>query len=59
MMVAARLGGGIEEDELVRALRAQGALHIERAQGEWRDREWVDFDPRRPPEYIDPPPTAR
>ena len=54
MMVAVRLADAPESDVL-RVLRAQGALSIERAQGEWRDGSWADFDPRRPAEYIDPP----
>jgi hypothetical protein len=55
MMVAARIGGSVREEEVLRVLRAQGALEIERAQGEWGDAGWTDFDPRRPPDYIDPP----
>lgn len=59
MMVAVALGSGVGEEEVLRVLRAQSAAHIERAQGEIRDGEWVDFDARRPAEYIDPPTTAR
>lgn len=55
MIVAVHMTGGAVEADVLRVLRAQDALDIARAQGEWRDGSWVDFDPRRPPEYIDPP----
>jgi hypothetical protein len=35
------------EESALQVLRAEGALDIERANGEWRDGAWVDFDPRR------------
>lgn len=50
MMVAVRVEGN--EAAAIDALRAQGALEIERATGEWRDSSWVDFDPRRTPELV-------
>ena len=53
MMVAIRMGGTVAEDEVLRVLRAQGALDIERAQGEWRDGAWADFDPARRPQFVD------
>lgn len=51
LIVAVRIEGS--EDAVVQVLRAQGALEIERASGEWRDGEWVDFDPRTTPQFID------
>ena len=51
-IIVAVSAGSVAEDELVRVLRAQGALEIERAQGEWRDGTWADFDPRRTPDLI-------
>jgi outer membrane lipoprotein SlyB len=50
MMVAVRADGN--EEAVIQALQAQGAMDIERASGEWRDGSWVDFDPRRTPELI-------
>jgi hypothetical protein len=50
IIVAVRADNG--EDEVLRVLRSQGALDIERAQGEWRD-GWADFDPARTPELVD------
>ncbi|HEV7801187.1 MAG TPA: hypothetical protein VGP15_08920 [Burkholderiales bacterium] len=52
MMVAVRVGSG-GEAPLLRVLREQGALEIERAEGEWRDGTWADFDPRRTPDLVD------
>ena len=54
MMVAVRADREGAEADALRVLRAQGAVEIERAQGEWRDGSWVDFDPRRPPQFIEP-----
>ena len=53
MMVAVSAEREGAEADAVRVLRAQGALDIERAQGEWRDGAWADFDPRRTAELID------
>jgi len=36
-------------------LRAHGARQIERAEGEWQDGRWVDFDPRATPMLIESP----
>lgn len=55
MMVAVRLSDGASEDELLRVLRTAGAIELERAEGEWRDGTWADFDPRRAPRLIDTP----
>ena len=54
MMVAVRVDSGGEEG-VAQVLRAQGALEVERAQGDWRDGTWADFDPRRTPNPIDTP----
>ena len=37
------------QDVATRTLRAAGGIDLEKAQGEWRDGEWVDFDPLKPP----------
>lgn len=55
ILVAIRADRDGAEERAVQALRSTGALEIERAQGELRDGEWVDFDPRRAPELIDAP----
>ena len=53
IIVAARVDAG-REPQAIRVLRAEGALEIERAEGEWRNGAWADFDPRRIPDTIDP-----
>jgi hypothetical protein len=34
-------------------LREHGAESIEQADGEWRDGDWTDFDPLKPPRLLD------
>lgn len=50
VMVAVRADAN--EDTIVQVLRTEGARDVERAQGEWRDGSWVDFDPRKPRQRI-------
>jgi hypothetical protein len=50
VLVAVRIDDN--EGAALQALRAQGALEIERATGEWQSGSWIDFDPRRKPELI-------
>jgi hypothetical protein len=52
IVVAARADADGADDRAVQALRGQGALEIERADGDWRDGEWVDFDPLRTPQLV-------
>jgi hypothetical protein len=40
------------EKTVIETLAAAAVEDIERAQGEWRDGEWVDFDPLAPPHKI-------
>ena len=53
VMVAVRADGDGVAESIADLLRANGARDIERAEGEWRDGEWIDFDPRRTPRLID------
>lgn len=41
------------EQTAIRLLQAAAAEDIERAQGDWQDGGWVDFDPLAPPQKID------
>ena len=41
-----------ERADAIAALRKGGALDIESAEGEWRDRDWVDFDPTKTPDRV-------
>jgi hypothetical protein len=52
LIVAINVDRDGAEDLAIRALRSHGALEIERAEGEWRDGAWADFDPRRTPDLV-------
>lgn len=52
-LVAVNVGvGTVQGTEVVRIFEECGAQQIERAQGEWENGEWADFDPVRPPQLI-------
>lgn len=53
VMVAVLADAADAQDAIVQALRAARPQSIERAEGEWRDGDWVDFDARRPAEIIE------
>jgi hypothetical protein len=53
MMVAVNVRDEDAERIAIETLREQGAHDIERAQGEWKDGEWKDFDAVAPPELVD------
>jgi hypothetical protein len=44
-IVAVNVSGAQTEESVAAVLRANGARTVERAVGEWRDGQWVDFDP--------------
>lgn len=41
------------ETHAINTLRTQGAGAIEKAEGQWSEGRWQDFDPRIPPQLID------
>jgi hypothetical protein len=53
VIVAVLADGDGAHDKIVQALRAQNPRSIERAEGQWREGEWADFDPVRPMELIE------
>lgn len=57
-MVAVRVGGDTEEQTAIEVLDAEGATHIERAEGQWSAGKWVDFDPVAAPQLVAVPPAA-
>ncbi|MBK8325081.1 MAG: hypothetical protein IPL06_21055 [Betaproteobacteria bacterium] len=59
VMLAVRIALPGHEDRVIAALRAEGALDIESAEGEWRDGDWIDFDPLAAPRLIAPAPDDR
>jgi hypothetical protein len=52
LMIAVRVTPQTESAAL-EALRAAQVDDIERTTGEWRDGQWVDFDPKGPPDRIE------
>jgi hypothetical protein len=57
-MVAVRVLNDEAERAAIEVLRAHGAQDIERREGEWRNGEWVDFDPVAPQATIDASPQS-
>jgi hypothetical protein len=53
LMVAMNLGDA-DEGPVVELLQRMGATDIERADGNWRNGDWVDFDPVAPPKLVEP-----
>ncbi|MCC7218969.1 MAG: hypothetical protein IT517_19500 [Burkholderiales bacterium] len=51
VMVAVNVDG-TQPQPVVEALHAAGATHVEIDEGEWRDGDWVDFDPVSPPKNV-------
>jgi hypothetical protein len=52
MMLAVRVDPA-NQRKVIDVLRAAGVEDLERAQGDWQDGQWVDFDPLAPPHKID------
>jgi hypothetical protein len=50
VVVAVHVAPGTSESEVERILREDGAMAVEKAEGEWRAGEWKDFDPVASPE---------
>ncbi|MHB1332813.1 MAG: hypothetical protein ACYCY1_09460 [Sulfuriferula sp.] len=53
VMVAIRIRESFgAESSLIHTLERHGAEDIEKTEGEWRDGEWLDFDPVKPPHLL-------
>ena len=50
--MSVRIANPQNENRVIDALRAEGAADIERAEGEWRDGDWVDFNPVAAPQLV-------
>jgi hypothetical protein len=53
IILAVRITDPAHEDFVIEALRNGEAKDIERAEGEWHDGDWVDFNPVVPPRLVD------
>lgn len=52
VIIAIRIALPANEKLVIDALRIFGAEDIEKAEGEWRDSDWVDFNPIQAPRLI-------
>lgn len=55
VMVAVNVGQPDTRATAIACLRESGAQLIERADGQWRDGHWIDFDPLSAPRWIEAP----
>lgn len=53
VVVAVRIESGNAERSAIATLQTQGAIHVEKAEGQWRDGKWIDFDPVSVPVILD------
>lgn len=52
VILAVRIARASSEKFVIADLRIGGALDIEKAEGEWSDGDWIDFDPVQEPHLI-------
>lgn len=52
VMLAVRIAPASSEKFVIADLRICGAVDIEKAEGEWRDGDWIDFDPVQEPHLV-------
>jgi hypothetical protein len=52
VMVAARAVSVTAQQTAIGVLQAEGATHIEKAEGRWLDGKWADFDPVAEPRLV-------
>lgn len=52
VILAVRIARASSEKSVIGDLRAAGAEDIERAEGQWLDGDWVDFNPVQEPQLI-------
>jgi hypothetical protein len=52
VMLSVRIADPASEQRVISTLRAQGAADIEQAEGEWREGDWVDFNPVQKPKLV-------
>jgi len=52
VMLSVRIASPDNEARVIATLRAEGAAGIEQADGEWRNGDWLDFDPVKEPRLV-------
>jgi hypothetical protein len=53
VMLSVRIAAPAGEQRVIDTLRREGAADIERAEGEWSEGDWTDFDPVAAPDLVD------
>jgi hypothetical protein len=53
IILSVRIANPVNENRVIDTLRAEGAADIERAEGEWCDGDWVDFNPVAAPQLVE------
>jgi hypothetical protein len=54
VMLSVRIAAPAGEQRVIDTLRREGAADIERAEGNWLDGDWTDFDPVGAPRLVSP-----
>lgn len=52
IVVAVRIENAQTERSAIAILQAQDAIHVEKAEGQWRSGKWIDFDPVSAPVIV-------
>ena len=52
IILAVRIAVAAQEKRVIADLRSSGAMDIEEASGEWREGDWVDFNPVQEPQLV-------
>ena len=52
IVVAVRIENGKAEQSAISILQTYGAIHVEKAEGQWNDGRWIDFDPLSAPVFL-------
>jgi hypothetical protein len=56
IMFSVRISDPATENRVIDTLHAEGAADIERGDGEWRNGDWVYFNPVTAPHFVDDAP---
>jgi hypothetical protein len=52
VMLAVNVGDATKTEVIIRLLASAGAVDIERAQGDWHNGDWTDFNPLAIPSFV-------
>ena len=52
IVVAVKIESSKAEQSAISILQTYGAIHVEKAEGQWNDGDWIDFDPLSAPVMV-------